>query len=323
MTLDQLKYALELRKALHFSNAARNCHISQPSLSLQIAKLEEELDLQLFVRTRTGVEITQAGEVLLRQARLILDESERLVQMSQELKGRIQGPFRLGIIPTLAPTLLPHFAGEFQKGHPDVELMILEERTERLVRDIENGDLDAALMSTPLKAPEMLLEKTLGYEPFVLLFSQGHPLLQKKKISVDQISADEILLLDETHCLRDQVLQLCKKQNSQVGSRHLRLQSASLQTLIEFIRSSEGYTLLPALAMSFLTPSEKTQVIRHFERPLPTRKISLVFNRSRLKRAVIEALFETLQSHLPAAILPVKARQDIRVLSPDLDHFEI
>ena len=229
MTLDQLRYALELQRTRHFSKAAENCHITQPSLSIQIAKLEEELGLQLFVRTRAGVEVTEYGEELLKQARLVLNESNRLSQMAQDLKGEVQGTFRLGVISTLAPSLLPLFLDSFSRQYPLVQLQITEERTERLVRDIDQGLLDGALLSTPAQCPDSLMEKVLFYEPFVIFGSTGHPILEKKKVTVDQISSDEILLLDETHCLRDQVLQLCKARQK-TERKSLRIQSASLQT---------------------------------------------------------------------------------------------
>ncbi len=322
MTLDQLRYALELQKTRHFSKAADNCFITQPSLSIQIAKLEDELGMKLFVRTRAGVEVTEYGEELLKQARLIIDETERLSQKAHDLKGEVQGSFRLGIISTLAPSLLPLFAARFDRKYPKVQLSIMEERTERLVHDIDQGKLDAAILSTPSKAPESLVEKVLFYEPFVLFGSDGSPILEKKKASVEQISSDEILLLDETHCLRDQVLQLCKAQSASAKQK-LRIQSASLQTLVELIRRNEGYTLLPALSAELLTPGERNKNVRHFDKPLPSRKVSLVFHQARLKRSIVEALAETISASLPDQVFTAHARGDLRVLSPNPDHFEI
>lgn len=323
MTLDQLKYALELQRTRHFSRAAENCHITQPSLSVQISKLEEELGAMLFVRTRSGVEITEFGEGLLKQARQVVDEAERFLQMAKDLKGEVQGRFRLGAISTLAPSLLPIFAGTFGKRYPKVQLSLFEERTERLVSDIDQGLVDAALLSTPVRCPDSLVEKVLFYEPFVLFASKGHPILEKKKVSVEQISSEEILLLDETHCLRDQVLQLCKSRQEKSPERSLRIQSASLQTLIEFIRRHEGYTLLPALSASLLTAAEQNHQIRQFEKPLPSRKVSLVFHQARLKRSIIEALKESILESLPKEVFLPAAKGDLRVLSPNPDHFEL
>jgi LysR family hydrogen peroxide-inducible transcriptional activator len=322
MTLDQLRYALELQRTRHFSKAAENCFITQPSLSIQIAKLEEELGTPLFVRTRAGVEITEAGEELLKQARHIVDESVRMAQMAMDLKGEVQGIFRLGVIPTLAPSLLPLFVRDFGQKYPKVRLSITEEQTEHLVQRIDQGLLDGAILSTPQRAPDALVEKVLFYEPFVLLASTGHPILKKKAMAVSQISSEEILLLDDTHCLRDQVLQLCKarrKPEDQI----LRVESASLQTLIELIRHSSGYTLLPILSAQLLTPKERQRNVRPFEKPLPSRKISLVFHQARVKRAVIEALKESIQDALPEQIFLPAEKKGLRILSPGSEHFEI
>jgi LysR family hydrogen peroxide-inducible transcriptional activator len=328
MTLDQLRYALELQRTRHFSQAAESCFITQPSLSVQISKLEEELGVQIFVRSRAGVEVTDYGELLLKQARLIVEEAQRLPQMAHDLKGEVRGTFRLGIISTLAPSLLPLFASSFGQKYPHVQLIITEDRTESLVSEIDYGQLDGAILSTPLRCPASLIEKVLFYEPFVVFGSTGHPILEKKKVSLEQISSDEILLLDETHCLRDQVLQLCKpkRENSAAqasNGQKLQFQSTSLQTLIEIIRHNQGYTLLPILSVGLLSNTERTKNIRAVEKPIPSRKVSLVFHQARLKRSIVEALQECIVASLPEQVFLTTAKQNLRVLSPSLEHFEV
>lgn len=321
MTLDQLRYALEVQKHKNFSRAAEACYITQPSLSVQIAKLEDELGLTLFDRTRNSVEVTEYGVAVLKQARLILDEASRISQIVSDLKGEVQGQFRLGIIPTLAPSLLPLFLGEFGRHYPKVQLSIREEPTERLIHDIHDGELDAAILSTPAKSPESILEKVLFYEPFVVFASTGHPILERKSVKAEDISSNEILLLDETHCLRDQVLQLCRSKQMNADQK-LRIQSGSLQTLIEVIRRETGYTLLPALSVHCLSNSEKTKNIRHFQKPVPSRKISLVFHRAHLKRSIIEAMKVQILKVLPEDIFTTQS-QNLKIVSPHADHFEI
>ncbi len=325
MTLDQLRYALELQRAGNFSRAAEACHITQPSLSVQVAKLEEELGVTLFHRTRSGVEVTEYGEAMLRQARLVLDESNRLQELAAELKGEVQGQFRLGVIPTLAPSLLPLFLSFFGEKYPKVQLSVSEEPTESLVQKIDEGSLDGAILSTPPKCPESLIEKVLFYEPFYVFASSGHPILKSKKVQPSQISAGEILLLDDTHCMRDQVLQLCKlgRGTSDGTNRKLRIQSGSLLTLIEVIRRDPGYTLLPALSTHFLTANERAHNVRHFDKPSPTRKVSLVFHRARLKRSIVEALKESVLQRLPNDVFPPQSGRSIKVLAPGADHFEL
>lgn len=322
MTLDQLKYALELQRTKNFSRAAENCHIAQPSLSIQIAKLEEELGISIFNRTRSGVEITDYGKELLKQARVIMDESARMSQLAAELKGEVRGAFRLGIIPTLAPYLLPAVLGELRAKYPQVQMTVSEDRTERLVHAIDEGTLDGAILSTPNRCPDTLMEKVLFYEPFVVFASSGHKILERKSVTTEQISSDEILILDETHCLRDQVLQLCKAKQKLTGDK-LRIQSASLQTLMEYIRHNEGYTLLPGLAAALLPQSEQNKNIRPMAKPVPSRKISLVFHQARLKRSLIEAIKECTLKVLPDTVYLTSSGQDIRIVSPSAEHFEL
>lgn len=322
MTLDQLRYALELQRTKNFSRAAELCHITQPSLSIQIAKLEEELGVSLFDRTRSGVETTEYGKELLKQARHVLDETARLSHLASELKGEVRGTFRLGIISTLAPYLLPTFLGHFSKKYPQVQITVIEDRTERLVAEIDQGILDGAILSTPTKCPDSLVEKVLFYEPFVVFASSGHPILEKKQVTTDQVSASEILLLDDTHCLRDQVLQLCKSK-LKVAPEKLRIQSASLQTLTEYIRHNEGYTLLPGLASKLLSASERAKNVRPIAKPVPSRKVSLVFHQARLKRSLIEALKTSIIEVLPEDVYLTTAGKNIRVVPPGNDHFEL
>lgn len=320
MTLDQLRYALELQRTRNFSRAAEACHITQPSLSVQIAKLEEELGIVLFDRGRAGVEVTDYGRELLKQARVILDETARLGELASELKSEIRGEFRLGVIPTLAPTLLPLFLGGFTRLYPRVRLSIIEERTEKLVQDLDHGRIDGALLSTPARCPDSIVEKVLFYEPFVVFASDDHPILNEKTVGFDKISADEVLLLDETHCLRDQVIQICRSKQKPRDN-PVRLQSAGLQTLIEYIRRGREFTLLPALAADRLTAKERKSNVRHFEKPVPSRKVSLVFHRARLKRALIDALAKAVLEHVPGSV--ILTNRDVRVLSPGSQHFEL
>lgn len=322
MTLDQLKYAVEVQNWKNFSRAAEACNITQPSLSVQIAKLEEELDVTLFDRSRSKVEVTEYGEELLKQARVILAEAARMSQLANDLKGEVRGHFRLGIIPTLAPFLLPNFIGEFGRAFPSVELSVYEEPTERLIQQIDQGTLDGAILSTPAKCPESLVEKVLFYEPFVVFASTGHRILDNKKVTIEQISSGEILLLDETHCLRDQVLQLCRTRHKVTGQK-LRIQSGSLQTLIEIIRHEEGFTLLPELAVKQLTATEQTRNIRSLEKPVPARKVSLVFNKARLKRSIIDALKDKISQGLPDGVFLTTSGRDFRVVSPAIEYFEL
>jgi LysR family hydrogen peroxide-inducible transcriptional activator len=328
MTLEQLKYALALQKLRNFSRAAEHCHITQPSLSTQISKLEDELGLRLFDRGRSGVQVTEYGEAILAQARKLLDESERVFELAHELKGEVQGTFRLGIIPTLAPSLLPLFVGPFGKRYPKVRLRVIEEPTSRLVQAIDAGDLDAAILSPPAQCPDSIVEKALFYEPFVVFASSRHAILKAPPVSPKQLSAAEVYLLDDTHCLRDQVLQLCKLKAGSPQQK-LQIQSGSLQTLVEVLRREEGYTLLPSLSERFLSASERERHTVAFAKPVPSRKISLVFSRARAKRSIMEALRAEILSVLPDTVHAIGAHPrgvkpgELKVISPADHYFEI
>jgi len=322
MTLDQLKYALEVMRTKQISKAAENCHISQPSLSIQVSNLEEELGYKLFVRHRHGVELTEAGLELLKQAQIILDQAENLKTMALELKGEIKGQLKLGIIPSLGASLLPYFLKPFVEEHTQVELSITEEPTQQLIQHIDSGKIDCAILSTPLKCPPTLIEKVLFYEPFLVFASKNHHILSHKNVSISELSNREILLLDEAHCMRDQVLQLCKSKSDQ-DHRKLKLESSSLQTLIEVIRKLDGYTLLPALATNLLTTSELDKNTRHFAKPYPSRKISLVYHQTRNKKMMAHALAQTIYKNIPSEVIHSQKKSDVRILSPSQEFFEI
>jgi len=322
MTLDQLKYAIEVMRTKQFSKAAENCHISQPSLSVQVSNLEAELGYKLFVRSRQGVEITEAGRELLTQAQTVVDQANQLKEMAREMKGEVKGHLKLGVIPSISSSLLPLFLKRFVTRYPDVELTITEEPTQQLVHHIDTGTLDCAILSTPAKCPPNLVEKLLFYEPFVVFASKDHAILDRKHVSVTELSSKEVLLLDEAHCLRDQVLQLCKSRSSQ-DKQKLQIQSASLQTLIEIIRNWEGYTLLPSLATNLLTTHEVNRNIRHFEKPYPARKISLVYHQVRNKKHLANALANSIAEVLPDVVFAPSKKTGVRVLSPAPEYFSL
>lgn len=322
MTLDQLRYAVEVMKTKQFSRAAENCFISQPSLSVQIANLEAELGYKLFVRSRQGIEVTEAGHELLSQAQSVLDQANQLKVMAAEMKGEIKGHLRLGIIPSAGSSLLPLFLKHFMEAYPDVELSVTEEPTQQLVQHIDAGTLDCAILSTPQRCPASLVEKPLFYEPFMVFASKNHPVLDHRHASVSELSSTEILLLDEAHCLRDQVLQLCKSKAAQ-DKRRLRIESASLQTLIDVIRKWEGYTLLPALATGMLTANEINKNLRSFEKPCPARKISLVYHHVRNKKQLANALANCIADVLPDDVFAPSKKTGVRVLSPAPEYFSL
>jgi LysR family hydrogen peroxide-inducible transcriptional activator len=288
MTLAQLSYIVAVDTHRHFVKAAEHCGITQPTLSMQIQKLESELGVRIFDRTKQPVEPTDLGRRLIDQARLILSESERLGEIVNEATGTVSGELRLGVIPTLAPYTLPHFIVEFGRRYPAASLVVEEVQTEQLVGLLQAGRLDAGLVATGIES-RWITETILFEEPFVGYLSEGHPLFAEAELNVDDLSLDDLWLLNEGHCFRDQVVQLC----GEVGRpgrtpRPLRFESGSLETLKRLVESSGGLTLLPYLATIDLGQSERERV-RPFAAPAPSRQVRLIQGKTYLKRGLIEA----------------------------------
>ncbi len=209
MTITQLKYVLAVAEYKNFTLAAEKCFVTQPTLSMQIQKIEEELNIFIFDRSKKPIQLTDIGEKIVDQAKTIVNEADRIQDIVEQQKGFIGGEFRLGIIPTIMPTLLPMFLNNFIKKYPKVKLIIEELNTEEIITKLNNGHLDAAIASTPLME-EKIKEVVLYFEPFVAYIPEGHRDFHKEEIEVSDLNLDEILLLQDGHCFRDGILNLCK-----------------------------------------------------------------------------------------------------------------
>ena len=319
MTLTQLKYLLAVDQYRHFGKAAESCNVAQPSLSIQIQKLEEELDVKLFERDKNICVPTEVGIEVLKQARLILDESLRLEDIVTTFKTDVKGFLRLGVIPTIAPFLLPSLIPLVQKTFPLLRLEISEQSTTTLVHLLDKGEIDAAILSTPKTAPDSIKEKVLYYEPFVLFTSKIHPLSKKSHVSIEDLEKFVPFLLGDTHCMRDQVEKLC--QSEAKNDSNLQLKAGSIQTLVEVVRASGGYTLLPALAQDFFSTNYPNS-FRPLADPKPSRKVSLVFHRSFLKRALIEAIHKIIIDNLPPFAIPIEKKSQTKVIDPLKSRFD-
>ena len=209
MTITQLKYVLAVAEYKNFTLAAEKCFVTQPTLSMQIQKIEEELSIQIFDRTKKPIQLTDIGQKIVNQAKNIVNEADRIHDIVEQQKGFIGGEFRLGIIPTIMPTLLPMFLNNFIKKYPKVKLIIEELNTEEIITKLNNGHLDAAIAATPLME-EKIKEIVLYFEPFVAYIPESHHNFQKEDIEVSDLNLDEILLLQDGHCFREGILNLCK-----------------------------------------------------------------------------------------------------------------
>jgi len=297
MTITQLHYVLAVAEYQNFTQAAASCFVTQPTLSMQIQKLEEELDVLLFNRNKKPIQLTPIGEKIVEQAKIIVDESNRIQDIVHQQKGYIGGDFKLAIIPTIMPTLLPLFLNSFIKKYPKVNLKIEESTTLSIETKLLQGKLDAGIAATPLDNPK-LIEKPLYYEPFVGYIPKTHPLSKLEKIQLEDIEKMDVLVLEDGHCFRNHVLKLC--QTTKI-SKSFDLKSGSFETLIHLANEGMGMTLLPYLQTRNLSAQNKEN-LRHFENPEPAREISVVYNKSQLKLPVIEALSQSIEGIIRGAI---------------------
>ena len=309
MTITQLQYVLAVAEHKNFTLAAEKCFVTQPTLSMQIQKVEEELKIQIFDRTKKPIQLTDIGQKIVSQAKNIVNEADRMKDIVEQQKGFIGGEFRLGIIPTIMPTLLPMFLNTFIKKFPKVKLTIEELNTDEIIIKLKNGNLDAAIAATPL-GEEKLKEIVLYYEPFVAYIPEKHRIADKKEIEVSDLNLDEILLLQDGHCFRDGILNLCKNQDV-VSLNNFQIQSGSFETLIKLADEGLGLTLLPYLHTLDLKDNDKLK-LKHFKDPKPAREVSLIFPKTELKIQIIDALKQTISGVIRGAI----AFQNVEIISP-------
>ena len=309
MTITQLYYVLAVAEHQNFTKAAEKCFVTQPTLSMQIQKLEEELDVQIFDRTKKPIELTEIGKMIVSQAKNIVNEADRIQDIVDQQKGFVGGEFKLGIIPTIMPTLLPMFLKNFIKRYPKVKLKIEELTTEEIIQRITDGNLDAAIAATPLEN-EHIKERALYYEPFVAFVPKNHALHDKDKIHAEDLELDNMLLLEDGHCFRDGVINLCKSFKLNPDDK-FQLESGSIETLVKLSNEGLGMTLLPYLHTLDIGDKEKNK-LKYFEEPSPAREVSLIYNKNELKLQIIEALHSIISGVIRGAI----AFQNVKIISP-------
>ena len=309
MTITQLEYVLAVAEHQNFTKAAQHRFVTQPTLSMQIQKLEDQLDVQIFDRSKKPIELTEVGKRIVAQAKNIVNESNRIQDIVDQQKGFIGGEFKLGVIPTVMPTLLPMFLKSFIKKFPKVKLKIEELTTEEIISRLNDGHLDAAIAATPLES-DTIKERVLYYEPFVAYIPESHRLETKERIEISDLDLSDMLLLEDGHCFRDGVINLCKTLKSKEDE-SFQLESGSIETLIKLSNEGLGMTLLPYLHTLDLNDIQK-QHLRYFKEPSPAREVSLIFYKSGLKMQIIEALKDNISSIIRGAI----AFQNVEIISP-------
>ena len=309
MTITQLKYVLAVAEHQNFTKAAEKCFVTQPTLSMQIQKLEDQLDIQIFDRSKKPIELTEVGRKIVNQAKNIVNEADRITDIVDQQKGFIGGEFKLGIIPTVMPTLLPLFLKSFIKRYPKIRLKIEELNTEEIMQRINDGHLDAAIAATPLKN-EQIKERVLFYEPFVGYIPSNHRLTSKKTIEVSDLNINDMLLLEDGHCFRDGVLNLCNAKKTKDLS-EFQLESGSFEMLVKLTNEGMGMTLLPYLHTLDLKEKEQEK-LHYFSEPSPAREVSLIYHKSELKIQIIDALHKIISGIIRGAI----AFQNVQIISP-------
>jgi len=297
MNLRSLQYFVKLADLRHFSKAAEACFVSQPTLSTQVKKLEDELGVQLVERSPRKIMLTPVGEEIAERARLILSDVDQIRAVARRAGDPADGNLRLGLFPTLAPYVLPHVVPTIRKRYPNLRLQLAEEKTEDILKMLQQGELDAALLALPVNDEGMDVE-ILFEEPFVLALPGGHPLGKKSRITLKDLNGSELLLLDEGHCLRDHALEVCA-----LAGAHERVDfhATSMETLRQMVAADVGITLMPILSVKPPIAKTGNVLIKRFARPVPSRTIVMVWRSSSALSDFIRELADCFKS-LPVSL---------------------
>ncbi len=301
ITITQLEYIVAVDTHRHFATAAEHCFITQPTLSMQIKKLEEFLGITIFDRTKQPIIPTYIGAEVIEQARLVLSEAKKIDEIIDSHKNKVEGSLKIGIIPTLAPFLLPMFIGDYIRKYPDIKVEVEELVSEDIVQYLKKDKIDVGIFVTPAK-DEKIIERPLFYEEMMIYAHKDHALLKQESIEVKDIVTPEIWMLSDGHCFRNQVINLCEMHNLQHQSLPFEFESNSLETLMKIIDKEGGFTLIPELATQYLS-EEKLKQVKRFTNLNPLREVSLVYSRHYSKHKLLDLLAKNIQSVVPQEML--------------------
>jgi len=315
MTIVQLEYIIAVDQYRHFAAAAESCFVTQPTLSMQVQKLEEELGLKLFDRSKQPVVPTEYGFEIIEQARRVIMERDALLEIIEAKKGVIRGEFRIGIIPTLAPYLLPLFIQSFTQKYPLIKLQITELTTSSIIAKLKDGKIDAGILVTPLQE-NGIKETPLFYEEMLAYVSKTNAAFQKTYMLPVDIDPEKLWLLEEGHCFRSQIMNLCELRKKSEHGIQFEYEAGSLETLRRMVDLYDGVTILPELATIDLTAEQKVH-LRSFRQPVPVREVSLVVHRTFVKKRLVEAMKQEILDHIPEKIRKNKKTLIVPVLEKD------
>jgi LysR family hydrogen peroxide-inducible transcriptional activator len=311
MNLQQLEYIIAVDTYRHFLRASEKCFVTQATLSMMIQKLENELGVKIFDRSKHPVKPTEIGVKIILQARRIVSEAGRIKELVKTERGEISGELKVGIIPTLAPYLLPLFLKDFTTKYPQVKLIISEHTTASVINRLKAGQLDTGILATPLNDSD-IKEHILFYEKYFLYVNDEEKGFNKNYVMPKDIDINRLWLLEEGHCMRSQILNFCelKKQSEQMEKLHY--EAGSIETLKNLVEKNFGITIIPELAVFNLSKTQKKRV-RFFRPPTPVREISIVVHREYVKDKLIEALKETILSFIPDEMKVLKKMNVIEI----------
>ena len=297
ITLTQLEYIVAVDTHRHFGKAAEACFITQPTLSMQIKKLEEDLEVIIFDRSKQPLIPTDVGQQIIEQARIVLKQSEEINNIVKEHKNQVSGMLRIGIIPTLAPYLLPIFIGQYKKKYPNIFIKVTEATTDNIVKLLNKDLIDVGILVTPLKE-EKIIEKPVFYEEMLIYANSSHKLHTQKEITLQDIATPEIWLLSDGHCFRDQVINLCNYLGTTDSQLPFHFEAGSLETLMNIVDHEGGLTLIPELAKATMSV-KRAYNVKNFSNIKPLREVSLVYSRHFAKHKLINLLWKEMKEVIP------------------------
>lgn len=301
ITLIQLEYIVAVDTYRHYVTAAEKCFVTQPTLSMQIKKMEDELGVSIFDRTKQPIIPTEIGEKIIHQARKIIAESKKIDEIVNQYNGSVIGELNIGIIPSLAPYLLPLFIGKFTKKYPDLQVRVIELLSEEIIDQLKKDLLDVGILVTPLKE-KGIKEYPLFYEEMMVYTNKNHSIAENKKIKINQLANPDLWVLGNGHCFRNQVVNLCNYKGALKNDIHFDYESGSLETIKKLVELEGGFTILPELAVDLKLKKEKTAIIR-FKKNIPLREVSMVVSRNYTKEKVLNLLKEEIINSVPRTML--------------------
>lgn len=307
MTLQQLEYILAVNQFRHFAKAAEYCRVTQPTLSAMIQKLEEELDTRIFDRSQQPVCPTPVGIHIIEQAQNILVQANRIKNIIEEEKHSLTGTFKLGILPTVAPYLLPRFFPQLMKKYPDLDIRVVEMKTNDIKKALQTGEIDAGIVAS-LAGMEELQQTPLFYEQFFAYVSREDALFNNEVIRTSDLNGEQLWLLDEGHCFRDQLVRFCQMKSARASQ--LAYHLGSMETFMRMVESGKGVTFIPELAVLQLGDAQK-ELVRSFAIPCPTRQVVLLTNKNFIRHTLLEVLVKEIKLSVPKEMLSQKATQAV------------